>query len=249
MSSKDPNLQNIPTNKEINIRNAFVTNNGYLISFDYSQIELRLLAHFSEDKTLIEAFKLDKDIHLETAIRIFGDNASKYRSIAKSINFGLIYGMGARKLAETLNISYKEAKTFIEKYFESFPTVKEFLQQQKIVAKKQGYVETILKRRRFFDFANASEFMVSNFEREAINTIFQGSAADLIKLAMLKIEKIGNKDMILQIHDELIFDSADMTIIDEYKTIMENIYPLKVPLKVDVNISKSWGNIKRKGIV
>jgi len=249
LSSKDPNLQNIPTNKEINIRNAFVTNNGYLISFDYSQIELRLLAHFSEDKTLIEAFKLDKDIHLETAIRIFGDNASKYRSIAKSINFGLIYGMGARKLAETLNISYKEAKTFIEKYFESFPTVKEFLQQQKIVAKKQGYVETILKRRRFFDFANASEFMVSNFEREAINTIFQGSAADLIKLAMLKIEKIGNKDMILQIHDELIFDSADMTIIDEYKTIMENIYPLKVPLKVDVNISKSWGNIKRKGIV
>ena len=130
LSSKEPNLQNIPTNKEINIRKGFIAEKDkFLISLDYSQIELRLLAHFSEDSTLIEAFHQDKDIHLETAMKIFGD--AKYRSVAKSINFGLIYGMGARKLAETINVSNKDAKEFIDRYFASFPTVKDFLNKQK----------------------------------------------------------------------------------------------------------------------
>jgi DNA polymerase-1 len=246
LSSKDPNLQNIPTNKEINIRNGFIASEGnYLYSLDYSQIELRLLAHFSEDETLIKAFNEDKDIHLETAIKIFGEeNAKEYRSVAKSINFGLIYGMGARKLAETINVSNKEAKEFIEKYFASFPTVKDFLNSQKELAKKRGYVETLLGRRRFFNFAEVNSFMASNYEREAVNTIFQGSAADLIKLSMIVIEKSSNNDMILQIHDELIFDTIDDVQIDKYKNIMENIYQLKVPLKVGISKAKRWGEIK-----
>jgi len=245
LSSKDPNLQNIPTNKEINIRNGFIASkNKYLVSLDYSQIELRLLAHFSEDETLINAFNENKDIHLETAIKIFGkDKAKEMRGVAKSINFGLIYGMGARKLSQTINVSNKEAKEFIDKYFESFPTVKGYLNKQKELVKQRGYVETLLKRRRFFDFNSVNSFMASNFEREAINTIFQGSAADLIKLAMLEIEKISN-DMILQIHDELIFDTDDLDKIEEYKNIMENIFKLKVPLKVGVSKAKRWGEIK-----
>ncbi len=246
LSSKDPNLQNIPTNKEINIRNGFIANVGkWLVSLDYSQIELRLLAHFSEDATLIKAFNENKDIHLETATKIFGeDKAQENRNIAKSINFGLIYGMGARKLADTINVSNKEAKEFIEKYFESFPTVKNFLNEQKELVKKQGFVETLLKRRRFFDFKTVNSFMASNFEREAVNTIFQGSAADLIKLAMLEIEKLDNNDMILQIHDELIFETDNFENIETYKNIMENIFKLKVPLKVGVSKAKRWGEIK-----
>ena len=246
LSSKDPNLQNIPTNKDINIRNGFIASEGkWLVSLDYSQIELRLLAHFSEDKTLIDAFNENKDIHLETAVKIFGEeNAKEHRSIAKSINFGLIYGMGARKLADTINVSNKEAKEFIEKYFASFPTVKNFLNSQKELVKKRGYVETLLKRRRFFDFKTVNSFMASNFEREAVNTIFQGSAADLIKLAMIEIEKLGNDDMILQIHDELIFETNNLENIEIYKNIMESIFKLKVPLKVGVSKAKRWGKIK-----
>jgi DNA polymerase-1 len=246
LSSKDPNLQNIPTNKDINIRNGFVASEGkWLVSLDYSQIELRLLAHFSEDATLINAFNENKDIHLETAVKIFGkETAKEHRSIAKNINFGLIYGMGARKLADTINVSNKEAKEFIEKYFASFPTVKNFLNSQKELVKKQGYVETLLKRRRFFDFKTVNSFMASNYEREAVNTIFQGSAADLIKLAMLEIEKLGNNDMILQIHDELIFETNNLEHIETYKNIMENIFKLKVPLKVGVSKAKRWGEIK-----
>ena len=246
LSSKDPNLQNIPTNKEINIRNGFIASAGnYLYSLDYSQIELRLLAHFSEDPTLIQAFNENKDIHLETATKIFGEeNAKEYRSVAKSINFGLIYGMGARKLAETINVTNKEAKEFIEKYFESFPTVKNFLNSQKELARKNGYVKTLLGRRRIFNFDEVNSFMASNYEREAVNTIFQGSAADLIKLSMLVIEKSDNNDMILQIHDELIFDSNNSENIQKYKNIMENIYKLKVPLIVGVSKSKTWGEIK-----
>ncbi len=246
LSSKDPNLQNIPTNKEINIRNGFIASeNNYLVSLDYSQIELRLLAHFSQDSTLINAFKQNKDIHLETATKIFGEEKAKeMRNVAKSINFGLIYGMGARKLAETINVSNKEAKDFIEKYFASFPTVKQYLNKQKELVKQQGYVQTLLGRRRFFDFGSVNSFMASNFEREAVNTIFQGSAADLIKLAMIEIEKLNNNDMILQIHDELIFDTSNFQNIEKYKNIMENIFPLRVPLKVGVSQAKRWGEIK-----
>ena len=244
LSSKDPNLQNIPVNRDINIRNGFVTDKLF-VSLDYSQIELRLLAHFSEDEVLVEAFRNDKDIHLETAQKIFADKAKEMRSVAKSINFGLIYGMGSRKLSQTINVSTKEAKEFIDKYFESFPSVREFLNSQKELVKKRGYVETLLKRRRFFDFNSVNSFMASNFEREGVNTIFQGSAADLIKLSMIEIHKLTPKPkMILQIHDELIFEVENEKEAEKYKEIMENIYPLKVPLKVGMSFAKRWGELK-----
>ncbi len=245
LSSKNPNLQNIPTSTDINIRNAFIAEKKF-VSLDYSQIELRLLAHFSEDENLINAFLNDKDIHLETAVKIFGEeNAAKYRSIAKSINFGLIYGMGPKKLSETINVSTKEAKEFIQKYFASFPTVKNFIEKTKLEARNNGFVETLLKRRRFFDFASANARTIANFEREAVNTIFQGSAADIIKKAMLEIKQTFPKSkMILQIHDELIFEIEDEKEAYEYKKIMENVFKLKVPLKVGISFGKRWGELK-----
>ena len=245
LSSKNPNLQNIPTSTEINIRNAFITDKIF-VSLDYSQIELRLLAHFSEDENLINAFLNDKDIHLETAIKIFGEeNAPKYRSVAKSINFGLIYGMGPKKLSETINVSTKEAKEFIEKYFASFPTVKNFIEKTKLYARENGYVQTLLKRRRFFDFASANARTIANYEREAVNTIFQGSAADIIKKAMLEIkQKFPKAKMILQIHDELIFEIENEKEAVDYKNIMETVFKLKVPLKVGISFGKRWGELK-----
>jgi len=245
LSSKNPNLQNIPTSTDINIRKAFIAKNMF-VSLDYSQIELRLLAHFSKDKHLIDAFLNDKDIHLETAIKIFGeDKAKEFRSVAKSINFGLIYGMGPKKLSETINVSTKEAKEFIEKYFASFPTVKTFIENTKLEAREKGYVETLFKRRRFFDFASANARTIANFEREAVNTIFQGSAADIIKKAMLEIKrKYPNSKMLLQIHDELIFEIDSQDEAYEYQKIMQNVVNLEVPLKVGISFGKSWGDLK-----
>jgi len=239
LSSKNPNLQNIPTSTEINIRNAFITDKLF-VSLDYSQIELRLLAHFSEDENLLNAFLNNEDIHQKTADIIGVD-----RSVAKSINFGLIYGMGPKKLSETINVSVKEAKKFIEKYFASFPTVKDFIEKTKIKAREKGYVETLLKRRRFFDFTSANARTIANFEREAVNTIFQGSAADIIKKAMVDIKsKYPNSKMILQIHDELIFEIEDEKEAINYKEIMENAFNLKVPLKVGISFGKRWGELK-----
>jgi len=239
LSSKNPNLQNIPTSTDINIRNAFIAENRF-VSLDYSQIELRLLAHFSQDENLINAFLNDEDIHQKTA-----DIIGTSRSVAKSINFGLIYGMGPKKLSETINVSTKEAKEFIEKYFASFPTVKNFIEKTKLEARSRGYVETLLKRRRFFDFASANARTIANFEREAVNTIFQGSAADIIKKAMLEIKQTFPKaKMILQIHDELIFEIANENEAYEYKKIMENVFKLKVPLKVGISFGKRWGELK-----
>ncbi len=245
LASKNPNLQNIPVEKEINIRNAFYTDKLF-VSLDYSQIELRLLAHFSGDENLIEAFLEDKDIHLETAIKIFGKNeAQKYRQIAKSINFGLIYGMGAKKLSETINVSLSEAKEFIEKYFASFPKVKEFIEKTKEEVKQKGYIETLFKRRRFFDFSIANKGLIAAYEREAVNSIFQGSAADIIKKAMVDIKKeFPSSKMLLQIHDELIFEIEDKKEAKEYQKIMENAVKLKVPLKVDISFAKRWGELK-----
>ncbi|AZV46066.1 DNA polymerase I [Nautilia sp. PV-1] len=245
LSSKNPNLQNIPTSTEINIRDAFIAEKKF-VSLDYSQIELRLLAHFSKDEHLINAFLQDKDIHLETAVKIFGeDKAKEYRPVAKSINFGLIYGMGPKKLSETINVSTKEAKEFIEKYFASFPTVKTFLENTKTEAREKGYVETLLKRRRFFDFAAANARTIANFEREAVNTIFQGSAADIIKKAMLEIKtKFPSSKMLLQIHDELIFEIDSHDEAYEYKEIMQNVFKLEVPLKVGISFGKRWGELK-----
>ena len=254
LSSKNPNLQNIPVRTKLGreIRDAFVAKEGYkLLSLDYSQIELRLLAHFSKDEALLEAFREDKDIHLETAIKIFGkEEAKEKRAVAKSINFGLLYGMGSRKLADTIGVSTKEAKEYIESYFASFPTVKSYLDAIVEFSKEHGYVETLLKRRRYFDYASANSFLKASFEREAVNTIFQGSAADLIKLAMNEFHKLlstSHNSMLLQIHDELIFEVKEDEVEefgDMAKTIMENIYKLDVPLNCSQSIGKSWGELK-----
>ncbi|BCD67812.1 DNA polymerase I [Nitratiruptor sp. YY09-18] len=256
LASKNPNLQNIPIKTEVGrqIRQGFIAQEGkLLVGIDYSQIELRLLAHFSKDPSLIEAFEKNQDIHLQTAIKLFGEERAKQmRNIAKSINFGLIYGMGSRKLAETLGISTKEAKEIIESYFQSFPTVKSYLESIQEFAKSHGYVETLLGRRRYFDFASATGARLAAFMRESINTVFQGSAADLIKLSMNRIEEeIESKNlpahMLLQIHDELIFEidvEHAQTLAQQFKKIMESIYPLNVPLQCSVGVAKRWGELK-----
>ena len=256
LSSKNPNLQNIPTRTPLGakIRQAFVAPQAKkLIGIDYSQIELRLLAHFSQDSVLVDAFKNDKDIHMQTAVILFGEAEAKAkRNIAKTVNFGLLYGMGQKKLSDTLGISTKEAKEIIEKYFESFPTVKQYFRSIVDNSKKVGYITTLLGRRRYFDYENASPMFKAAYEREAVNSVFQGSASDLIKLSMNEIEKVIEKEhldakMLLQIHDELIFevDEKEAEILAKrFKDIMENIMELNVPLKTSVNIGSHWGELK-----
>ena len=256
LSSKDPNLQNIPVRSKLgrSVREAFVAKEGYgLLSIDYSQIELRLLAHFSKDKALLEAFNSGVDIHMATAVKLFGEEeAEEKRNFAKSVNFGLLYGMGAKKLSIELGITSAEAKEIISNYFSSFPTVKNFLFKIQEDVKKIGYVETILERRRFFDYANATGMQKAAFMRESVNALFQGSAADLIKLSMLEIEGYMKEEkidggMLLQIHDELIFEIRE-DVIDEVavklKAMMENIMELEVPLVCSVSIGGSWGELK-----
>ncbi len=256
LSSKDPNLQNIPVRSQLGrrVRRAFISSEGYtLISIDYSQIELRLLAHFSKDSALQEAFKKNQDIHMATAIRLFGETeAPVKRDFAKSINFGLLYGMGSRKLADELGITTSEAKEIIEAYFSAFPTVKDYLQKIQNQAKEKGYVETLLGRRRKFDYDGANGMQKAAILRESVNTMFQGSAADLIKLSMLKIDRLIDKEsvearMLLQIHDELIFEVKESKadkIAKDLQYIMENIYTLEIPLKCSVSIAKSWDKLK-----
>ncbi len=255
LSSKNPNLQNIPVGSDslLQIRQAFIPENGYkLVGVDYSQIELRLLAHFSQDDALVEAFKNDLDIHYQTAVKIFGaELAKEKRNIAKSINFGLLYGMGSKKLGDTLGIPSKEAKLYIDSYFEAFKSVKDYLKSIEDFAYTSGYVKTLLNRKRLFDFDSANAMMKAAYLREAVNTLFQGTAADLIKLSMIKIyKKYKNNDkmrLLLQIHDELIFEIKDEFVesfTKEIKEIMENIYTLNVPLKVSVAIGNSWQELK-----
>ena len=253
LASKNPNLQNIPARGTFakDVRDCFLADEGYsLISLDYSQIELRLLAHFSRDPALLAAFRADEDIHARTAISIFGDAQPAHRTIAKSINFGLIYGMGAGKLSDSLGIARAEAKGYIERYFAAFSTIKEFLQSIKSDAKADGYVSTLFGRRRYFDFANARNNMVyASYEREAVNTKFQGSAADIIKKAMVEISPLLNGEvrLILQIHDELIFEVRDdlaQSFGECAQEIMQSAASLNVPLKTSLNIAKRWGELK-----
>ncbi|MGA1931562.1 DNA polymerase I [Arcobacter sp. YIC-464] len=255
LSSKNPNLQNIPVRSNVGnqIRNAFIPQDGYkLVGIDYSQIELRLLAHFSEDEALVEAFNHDLDIHRQTAVKIFGEEeADAKRSIAKSINFGLLYGMGSKKLGDTLGIPAKEAKVYIESYFEAFKNVKEYLKSIEDFAFENGYVKTLINRKRLFDFNSANGMQKAAYLRESVNTLFQGSAADLIKLSMLEIHKKyknnENIRMLLQIHDELIFEVKEEEIekiTSDLAQIMENIYKLKIPLKVSTCVGESWKSLK-----
>jgi len=256
LSSKDPNLQNIPVRSPLGrlVRDAFVAKEGYkLLSIDYSQIELRLLAHFSKDKALLEAFNNGLDIHMATAIKLFGEEeAAAKRSYAKSVNFGILYGMGQKKLSVELGISSKEAKEIIVAYFENFPTIQSFLTKIQEDVKNIGYVETILKRRRIFDYDNATGMQKAAFMRESVNAVFQGSAADLIKLSMLEIESFIREEqiegkMLLQIHDELIFEVKEEIVeevAEKFKYIMKNIMELEVPLECSVSIGDSWGELK-----
>jgi len=256
LSSKNPNLQNIPVRSEMGnkIREAFVAGEGKkLIGIDYSQIELRLLAHFSQDEVLVNAFSEGKDIHTQTAVVLFGEeDAAAKRNIAKTVNFGLLYGMGQKKLSDTLGITSKEAKEIITKYFESFPSVKDYFKTIVEGSKKHGYVETLLGRRRYFNYEKATGMLRAAYERESVNTLFQGSAADLIKLSMVSIHKLIkseqiNAKMLLQIHDELIFEvteSEAVVIAEKFQNIMENIYKLNVPLQVSVNIAENWAGLK-----
>lgn len=256
LSSKNPNLQNIPVRTKLGmqIRKSFVAPKGKkLIGIDYSQIELRLLAHFSQDTILVNAFNEDKDIHLQTAIALFGEeDAPNKRNIAKTVNFGLLYGMGQKKLSDTLGISTKEAKEIIQRYFESFPTVKSYFRSIVDKSKEFGYVETLLGRRRYFDYEKASPMFRAAYERESVNTVFQGSASDLIKLSMNKIHQIIKEEnleakMLLQIHDELIFevdeDKAE-ELGNRFKEIMQNILKLNIPLKASMNIGDNWSELK-----
>jgi DNA polymerase-1 len=256
LSSKNPNLQNIPVKTALGmrIREAFVAPVGKkLIGIDYSQIELRLLAHFSGDSVLVRAFNEGHDIHMQTAISLFGQaDASSKRNIAKTVNFGLLYGMGAKKLSDTLGISSKEAKEIIERYFETFPSVKSYFSSVVEQAKSVGYVETLLHRRRYFDFPNATPMLKAAYEREAVNTVFQGSASDLIKLSMNSIDTIIREEglkarMLLQIHDELIFE-VDESVADDlakrFVEVMESILKLRIPLKTSMHIGNHWGELK-----
>lgn len=256
LSSKNPNLQNIPTRTPLGskIRRAFVAAKGKkLIGIDYSQIELRLLAHFTQDTVLCDAFAHDKDIHLQTAIALFGEEeAASKRNIAKTVNFGLLYGMGQKKLSDTLGISTKEAKEIIDIYFSAFATVKTYFASIVDFSKENGFIETLLGRRRYFEYENASPMFRAAYEREAVNTLFQGSAADLIKLSMNKIQKIIEDEhlsakMLLQIHDELIFEvDADeaQSLGARFKGVMEGIMKLNVPLKSTLNIGDNWSELK-----
>ncbi len=256
LSSKNPNLQNIPTRSEKGklIRRAFISREGRtFIGIDYSQIELRLLAHYSQDPVLVESFKEGKDIHFQTALKLFGEaEAPQKRPIAKTVNFGLLYGMGAKKLGETLDIPNKEAKQIIDNYFHSFPTVKSFLSGVAAQSEEQKYVETLLGRRRWFDYDNAPGMMKAAFKREAVNTVFQGTAADLIKMSMNKLMQIIEEEklpaqILLQIHDELIFEvdsSQAETLAARFKAVMEEIVTLSIPLECSVNIATNWGDLK-----
>lgn len=257
LSCQDPNLQNIPVRTELGrkIREAFCPEkNGWsYLACDYSQIELRLLAHLSEDPSMLQAFQNHEDIHTHTASIIFNtpleDVTKEMRYRAKAVNFGIVYGQQAYGLSQELQISVKEAADFIEMYFKKYPKVKEYMEASKEKARVDGKTVTITGRERLIPEINSKNFMLKNAaERLAINTPLQGSAADLIKMAMLNIDKILKKGknfgfMILQIHDELIFEIPDFELLSLEPLIkngMENVLKLKVPLIVDMAIGKNW---------
>ncbi|WP_183029408.1 DNA polymerase I [Helicobacter pylori] len=257
LSSHSPNLQNIPVRspKGLLIRKGFIASSKEycLLGVDYSQIELRLLAHFSQDKDLMEAFLKGRDIHLETSKALFGgDLAKEKRSIAKSINFGLVYGMGSKKLSETLNIPLNEAKSYIEAYFKRFPSIKDYLNGMKEEILKTSKAFTLLGRYRVFDFTGANDYIKGNYLREGVNAIFQGSASDLLKLGMLKVsERFKNNPsvrLLLQVHDELIFEIEEKNapeLQQEIQRILnDEVYPLRVPLETSAFIAKRWNELK-----
>jgi DNA polymerase-1 len=258
LSSSDPNLQNIPirTEEGREIRRAFVPRPGWrMLSADYSQIELRILAHCSEDETLIRSFREDEDIHTRTASEVFqveGDRVtSELRRQAKAINFGIIYGMSAFGLARQLDISQKMAKVYIDSYFARYPGVKRFLDSTIEAARQARRTSTLLGRIRLLpDITHSNPIIRQAAERTAINTPIQGSAADLIKVAMIRIDDSMAREgfqaaMLLTVHDELVFevppDEVD-AVGRRVQELMESIWELRVPLKVNVAVGSNWAD-------
>lgn len=255
LSSTEPNLQNIPvrTAEGKEIRKAFIASeNNCLVVADYSQIELRLMAHMSEDEQMISDFNSSKDIHASTASVVFGvklDEVTKdMRRKAKAVNFGIIYGISDFGLSEDVGCSIGEARNFIKKYFEGYPKVKEYMDNTVASAKEKGYVETLFGRRRVIPELNSSVYTVRSFgERAAMNMPLQGTASDIIKLAMIEVHKklmnVKNAKLILQVHDELIIDCPKDRIDEVAKIIketMENVFTLKVPLIAEVGVGENW---------
>ncbi|OIO53550.1 DNA polymerase I [Candidatus Peregrinibacteria bacterium CG1_02_41_10] len=256
LSSSNPNLQNIPIRTELGgkLREAFIVEpDNLLISADYSQVELRIFAHFSRDETYLEAFAQGEDVHTATAEKIFGVAKTavthEMRRQAKVINFGVIYGMSFFGLASQLKISRAEAKRYLEEYFKKYAGVQKFIEELVERAKEKGYVETLFGRKRFLpDLKSANQYIFESARREAINAPIQGTAADIIKIAMINLdrrlarEKLKSR-MILQIHDELLFECPESeaprmkTIIKEE---MEGVVALKAPLRVEIGIGKNW---------
>ncbi len=258
LSSSNPNLQNIPikTDEGKQIRESFSSPNddSVIISADYSQIELRLLAHFSGDPTMLKSYKNNEDIHLNTASEIFevpiNKITSQQRSLAKTINFGIIYGIGPKRLSLQIDSDIKTAKEYIEKYFSRYSRVKNYFEDTIGYTRENGYIETILNRKRYLKDINSKNFILrSANERAAINTPIQGSAADVIKLAMINInqdkELKNYAKLVIQVHDELVFeckkDKVDY-VSKKVKNYMENSIKIKVPLKVDINKGQSWSD-------
>jgi DNA polymerase-1 len=258
LSSSEPNLQNIPIGGELGkkIRSAFIPERGKLfLSADYSQIELRILAHLSDDPDLMEAFHRGEDIHRTTTSRIllipYEKVSEQQRRFAKAINFGIIYGMGAFRLAKELGISRVEAQKFIDSYFHRFRRVKEYIDETTRFVEKHGYITTLFNRVRYFkEIKSSNRMIVQQAIRQAVNTTIQGTAADLIKKAMISIHREmenASFKMILQVHDELLFEVPEAkakALIPWIKDKMENVYKLKVPLVVHIGVGKNWAEAK-----
>ena len=257
LSSINPNLQNIPirTNRGREVRKAFIARNKdyFLMAADYSQIELRIIASLSNEENMINAFKKNEDIHASTASAVFNvpiNQVSKeQRSNAKVVNFGIIYGVSAFGLSNQTNLNRTESKELIEKYFEKYPKLKQYINNQISFARNNGYVETVLGRRRYLKDINSQNSVVRGAaERNAINAPVQGSAADIIKIAMINIQrKLSkgnyNSKMLLQIHDELVFDVFKPELnemIELTKNEMEKAFEINVPLTVDLNYGLNW---------
>jgi len=261
LSSSDPNLQNIPIRDEEGrrIREAFVAPAGsYLMGVDYSQIDLRALAHLSQDENLLNAFRHDEDIHAATAAQLYGVSLSQVtpamRRLAKTVNFGVIYGMSGYGLEQASELSREEAGKFITAYFEKYPGVKWYLELTKEEARKKGYVQTILGRRRVIQDINAANRQVREAaERMAINMPVQGTSADIIKKAMINLHremmqrKLKSK-MLLQVHDELVFEVPEDEMAEMRQLVPEmmvNAIQLSIPLKVEVKTGRNWGEMEK----
>jgi DNA polymerase-1 len=261
LASSDPNLQNIPIRTELgrSVRKAFIADPGcQLVAIDYSQVELRIAAHMAQDEGMLAAFRAGQDIHATTASVILGiplkDVTKEQRRHAKAINFGLIYGMSAFGLTNTTDLTLAEAEDFVDAYFRKFPGIKSYLDGVREQAAKQGYVETLLGRRRYFPGLQtpSNQFVRNREEREAINAPIQGTAADIMKIAMLRVskaladQKLSSK-MLLQVHDEIVLECPTEELFKVVKLVknnMEDSYPLDVPLKTEARSGKNWGVLK-----